>query len=88
MERHSTPSFTIQDFEQAADTLNRIVFALTEQHKSTARKLKIIPDPTLENAAQAVQPSPCLCGGLFIECWEKIHTLFDEYKIPIEPRRS
>ena len=34
------------------------------------------------------QPSPCLCGGLFIECWEKIHMLFGEYKISIEPRHS
>jgi len=34
------------------------------------------------------QPSLCLCGGLFIECWEKIFTLFEEYKIPIEPHRS
>ena len=29
------------------------------------------------------QPSPCLCGGLFIECWGKISTLFEEYEIPI-----
>jgi len=33
-------------------------------------------------------PNPCLCGGLFIECWEKIFTLFEEYKIPIEQCRS
>jgi len=57
MKRHSTPSFTIQNFEQAADSLIRTMFALTEQHKSTARKLKINPDPALESTAQAVQAS-------------------------------
>ncbi|MDR2725129.1 MAG: C-GCAxxG-C-C family protein [Candidatus Adiutrix sp.] len=29
------------------------------------------------------QPSPCLCGSLFIECWEKIHALLEEYQIPM-----
>jgi len=29
------------------------------------------------------KPTPCLCGGLFIECWEKIHALFEEYQTPM-----
>jgi hypothetical protein len=60
MKRHSTPSFTIQDFEQAADSLTRIMFTLTEQHGSATYKLKKYPDATLlslQSAALSVHAS-------------------------------
>jgi hypothetical protein len=52
MKRHTTPSFTIPDFEQTADTLIRIMFALTEQH---GKKTPL--DSTLQSATLAVQAS-------------------------------
>ena len=32
------------------------------------------------------QPNPSLCGDFFAECWEKIHTLLEEYEMYMEPR--
>jgi hypothetical protein len=57
MEKHKEPSLTIQDFEQAADALIAIMFALTEQRINAAVKLKTPLDSALPSAALAVQAS-------------------------------
>jgi len=36
--------------------------------------------------AKGEEPNPSLCGGLFVECWEKILLLCEEYGIAMEPR--
>jgi hypothetical protein len=51
------PSLTIQAFEQAADALLHIMFALTEQYGSAALELKKNPDSALQSAALSVQAS-------------------------------
>jgi len=40
MKRQLQPTLSIQDFEQAADSLIRIMFDLTEQHIEIATKQK------------------------------------------------
>ena len=60
MERHTEPLLTAQDFEQTADTLISLMFALTEQHGRAICKLKKFPDwrlKSLQSAALSVQIS-------------------------------
>jgi len=59
MKRHSQPTLSIQDYEQAADTFIRLLFDFTEQHiMATAQKKPLNSTlRCLQNAALAVQAS-------------------------------